>query len=50
MDTDKHLMEIVGVVGDVRDANLEHPIDTLYGYYYNPQWWRVSRSVVIRTK
>jgi len=53
MDTDKHLMEIVGVVGDVRDANLEHPIEpTLYGYsLQRPQWWQVSRlAVVIRTQ
>jgi len=53
MDTDKHLMEIVGVVGDVRDVNLEHPIEpTLYGYsLQRPQWWQVSRlAVVIRTQ
>ena len=46
--TDKHLMEIVGVVGDVRDVNLEYPIEpTLYGYsLQRPQWWqfRVWRS------
>ena len=53
MDTDKHLMEIVGVVGDVRDVNLEHPIEpTLYGYsLQRPQWWQVSRlAIVIRTQ
>ncbi len=53
MDTDKHLMEIVGVVGDVRDVNLEHPIEpTLYGYsLQRPQWWQVSRlALVIRTQ
>jgi putative ABC transport system permease protein len=51
MDTDKHLMQIVGIVGDVR-ANLERPPDpTLYGYsLQRPQWWQVARlAVVIRT-
>lgn len=53
MDTDKHLMEIVGVVGDVRDANLERPIEpTLYGYsLQRPQWWQVAAlAVVVRTQ
>jgi hypothetical protein len=52
MDTDKHLMQIVGIVGDVRDVNLERPPDpTLYGYsLQRPQWWQVaSLAVVIRT-
>jgi len=52
MDTDKHLMQIVGIVGDVRDTNLERPPDpTLYGYsLQRPQWWQVaSLAVVIRT-
>jgi putative ABC transport system permease protein len=52
MDTDKHLMQIVGIVGDVRDTNLERPPDpTFYGYsLQRPQWWQVARlSVVIRT-
>jgi predicted permease len=53
MDTDKHLMEIVGIVGDVRDANLERPAEpTFYGYsLQRPQWWQVARlAVVIRTQ
>jgi predicted permease len=53
MDTDKHLMEIVGIVGDIRDANLERPIEpTLYGYsLQRPQWWQVARlAVVVRTQ
>jgi putative ABC transport system permease protein len=53
MDTDKHLMEIVGIVADVRDANLERPPEpTFYGYsLQRPQWWQVSRlAVVIRTQ
>lgn len=52
MDTDKHLMQIIGIVGDVRDANLERPPDpTFYGYsLQRPQWWQVARlAVVIRT-
>ena len=53
MDTDKHLMEIVGIVGDVRDANLERPAEpTLYGYsLQRPQWWQVARlAIVVRTQ
>ena len=53
MDTDKHLMEIVGIVGDIRDANLERPIEpTFYGYsLQRPQWWQVARlAVVVRTQ
>jgi len=52
MDTDKHLMEIVGIVGDVRDANLEKPPEpTFYGYsLQRPQWWQVSRlAIVVRS-
>lgn len=53
MDTDKRLMQIVGVVGDVRDATLERePQPTVYGYsLQRPQWWQVSRlSVVVRSQ
>jgi predicted permease len=53
MDTDKHLMEIVGIVGDVRDSTLERPPDpTFYGYsLQRPQWWQVaSLAVVIRSQ
>ena len=51
MDTDKRLMEVVGVVSDVHDAGLD--IDarpTVYGYsVQRPQWWQVSRlSIVTR--
>ena len=52
MDTDKRLMQIVGVVGDVRDATLERePQPTVYGYsLQRPQWWQVSRlSIVVRS-
>lgn len=53
MDTDKRLMQIVGVVGDVRDATLERePQPTVYGYsLQRPQWWQVSRlAVVVRSQ
>jgi putative ABC transport system permease protein len=53
MDTDKRLMEIVGVVGDVRDASLERDVETMvYGYsLQRPQWWQVARlSIVVRSK
>jgi predicted permease len=53
MDTDKHLMQIVGIVGDVRDTTLERtPDPTLYGYsLQRPQWWQVARlAVIIRTQ
>ena len=53
MDTDKRLMEIVGVVGDVRDATLERePQPTVYGYsLQRPQWWQVSRlAIVVRSE
>jgi predicted permease len=53
MDTDKRLMQIVGVVGDVRDATLERePQPTVYGYsLQRPQWWQVSRlSIVVRSE
>jgi ABC-type antimicrobial peptide transport system permease subunit len=46
-------MEIVGVVGDVRQANLERPVEpTLYGYsLQRPQWWQVSRlAIVVRSQ
>jgi ABC-type antimicrobial peptide transport system permease subunit len=51
MDTDKRLMEVVGVVSDVRDAGLDiEARPTLYGYsLQRPQWWQVSRlSIVTR--
>lgn len=53
MDTDKRLMEIVGIVGDVRDASLEISAEpTVYGYsLQRPQWWQVSRlSIVVRSQ
>jgi len=51
MDTDKRLMEIVGVVGDVRNSLETEPQPTLYGYsLQRPQWWQVVRlRIVVRS-
>ncbi len=53
MDTDKRLLEIVGIVGDVRAASLEIDAEpTVYSYsLQRPQWWQVSRlSIVVRSQ
>ncbi len=52
MDTDKHLMEIVGVVGDVRHTLEREAEPTVYGYsLQRPQWWQVARlAIVIRSQ
>src|SRR5438132_4244930 len=53
MDTDKHLLHIVGVVGDVRDATLDRVArPTVYAFsLQRPQWWQVSRlAIVVRTQ
>jgi predicted permease len=53
MDTDKHLMEIVGVVGDVHHSTLEVDAQpTVYGYsLQRPQWWQVANlAIVIRSQ
>ena len=48
MDTDKHLMEIVGVVGDVHSSLEAAPQPTVYGYsLQRPQWWQVARLTII---
>jgi predicted permease len=48
MDTDKHLMEIVGVVGDVHTSLEAAPQPTVYGYsLQRPQWWQVARLTII---
>jgi putative ABC transport system permease protein len=47
------LLQIVGVVGDVRDAMLEREAQpTVYGFsLQRPQWWQVARlSVVVRAQ
>jgi predicted permease len=52
MDTDKHLMEIVGVVGDVHTSLESAPQPTVYGYsLQRPQWWQVARlSIIVRSE
>jgi predicted permease len=53
MDTDKHLLNVVGVVGDVRDAALEREArPTVYAFsLQRPQWWQVSRlAIVVRAQ
>jgi predicted permease len=53
MDTDKHLLNVVGVVGDVRDAALDHEAQpTVYAFsLQRPQWWQVSRlAIVVRAQ
>jgi predicted permease len=53
MDKDKHLLNIVGVVGDVRDAALEREAQpTVYAFsLQRPQWWQVERlAIVVRAQ
>jgi putative ABC transport system permease protein len=52
MDTDKRLMQIVGVVGDVRRTLEREPQPTVYGYsLQRPQWWQVvDLSIVVRSE
>lgn len=52
MDTDKRLLNVVGIVSDVRDAGLDTEANpTVYSYsLQRPQWWQVSRlSIVVRS-
>src|SRR5262249_55401604 len=48
MDGDQHLLHIVGVVGDVREA-LDAPVEPMvYACsVQRPQWWQVSRLAVV---
>jgi putative ABC transport system permease protein len=50
MDTDKRLLHIVGVVGDVRNALDTEAGPMVYAYsLQRPQWWQVSSlSIVVR--
>ncbi len=52
MDTDRRLMEIVGVVGDIHHS-LETEVEpTVYGYsLQRPQWWQVvGLEIVVRSE
>ncbi len=51
MDTDKRLLNIVGVVGDVRNALDTEASPMVYAYsLQRPQWWQVSSlSIVARS-
>src|SRR5262245_4636993 len=50
MDTDKRLLQVVGVVGDVRNALDTEAGPMVYAYsLQRPQWWQVSSlSIVAR--
>ena len=50
MDTDKRLLHVVGVVGDVRNAIDTEAGPMVYAYsLQRPQWWQVSSlSIVVR--
>ena len=51
MDTDKRLLNVIGVVGDVRNALDTEAGPMVYAYsLQRPQWWQVSRlSIVVRS-
>jgi len=50
MDTDKRLLHVVGVVGDVRHALDAEAGPMVYAYsLQRPQWWQVSSlSIIVR--
>src|SRR5262245_2860972 len=50
MDTDKRLLHVIGVVGDVRNALDTEAGPMVYAYsLQRPQWWQVSSlSIVVR--
>jgi putative ABC transport system permease protein len=53
MDTDKRLLHVVGIVGDVRATELEsEPQPTVYSFsLQRPQWWQVGRlAIVVRAQ
>jgi predicted permease len=52
MDTDKRLLQIVGIVGDVRSSLEREAQPTVYAFsLQRPQWWQVARlAIVVRAK
>ncbi|HKG79627.1 MAG TPA: ABC transporter permease, partial [Pyrinomonadaceae bacterium] len=50
MDTDKHLLHVVGVVGDVRSVLEREAQPTVYAFsLQRPQWWQVAGlDIVVR--
>ncbi len=48
MDTDKRLLHVVGVVGDVRTVLEREAQPTVYGFsLQRPQWWQVARLAIV---
>ena len=48
MDTDKRLLHVVGVVGDVRGVLEREAQPTVYAFsLQRPQWWQVARLAIV---
>jgi putative ABC transport system permease protein len=52
MDTDKRLLNIVGIVADVRGQLEREPAPTVYSFsLQRPQWWQVvALAIVVRSQ